>query len=90
MSNTLLWNLIVSFVFAALRVSGEKSPVFQALAHVYVGGLFVYAYQARFPSFNVWWDRDRSFWRLAWALSFVELGKAIYDHHDKLARLLGF
>lgn len=31
----------VAVVLAAMRIAGQKSPTFQAVAHIYVTGLFV-------------------------------------------------
>ena len=33
--------LITSIILGALRIGGEKGEIFQAVAHLWVGGLFV-------------------------------------------------
>jgi hypothetical protein len=34
----------IAFILAVLRIAGHKSPTFQAVAHLFVGGLFTAAY----------------------------------------------
>jgi uncharacterized membrane protein YfcA len=59
---------LTSFVLAATRIAGHKSEAFQAVAHVFVGGLFG-AYIA---------DRKQSdCLRLAILLSLIEVACAI-------------
>jgi len=36
-------NLLIALVLAVLRIAGHKSEAFQAIAHMYVGGLFAWS-----------------------------------------------
>ncbi len=58
----LLAALIVSIVLALLRIGGEKGELFQAIAHLWAGGLFVAGVIRNRPA--LW---------IAIALSLVEL-----------------
>lgn len=61
--------VLISIVFGALRVAGVKTSFFQALAHVWVGGLF-----------GAWLERRTNwfaFW-LAIGLTVLEVACAIY------------
>ncbi len=40
---SLFANMIIVAVLATLRITGEKSEAFQAIAHLYVGGLFAWS-----------------------------------------------
>lgn len=41
----LMFNIVACVALGAMRLLGVTSVVFQAIAHVYVGGLFVYGWQ---------------------------------------------
>lgn len=59
--NTVL-NILASVLMAGLRVAGVTDPAFQAMAHLYVGGLYV-----------AWWDsRDPFYLGVALALTGLE------------------
>jgi hypothetical protein len=85
----LLLNAIACVVLGVLRAAGHKSVVFQAIAHVYIGGLFkhawdfrateTWAYMRRCPGARSFPVHRNWYWALAWALSFVELFTAIYQ-----------
>jgi hypothetical protein len=47
-------NLIIAAALAAIRIAGHQSEAFQAVAHLYVGGLFTAAYIGRnWPLFYI-------------------------------------
>lgn len=58
----LILTLIVSIILGALRVGGQRGEIFQAVAHLWVGGLFVVGVL-----------RSRSVLGIAIALSLLEL-----------------
>lgn len=65
--------LAVSVAIAAMRVSGHKSEAFQAVAHLFVGGLLGAWLVGRLCR-NVVTHSDRLLWAgLALALSVVEV-----------------
>jgi hypothetical protein len=67
-------NAIVCATLAVLRVSGHKSQAFQAVAHLYVGGLFTAAYL----------QSNAEWWVLGVIVSLVELGCALWFRFSKL------
>lgn len=72
MSNLFGSNLFACIVLAVMRLSGVASVRFQAVAHCYVGGLFVYGWMVR--------KQTKSFIRLAWAISLLELYAGLKSH----------
>lgn len=66
---TELIHLTIAFALAALRVLGVKHEAFQAVAHLYVGGLFTAWY----------YSRDRFFLNVAIGVSLVELAVALWQ-----------
>lgn len=67
-------NSVVCLFLGGMRLLGVKSVVFQAIAHVYVGGLFVYGWQDDYPFEPPMGEKPRkySLW-LAIALTVVEV-----------------
>jgi MFS family permease len=57
----------IAFVLAALRVAGHKSQSFQAVAHLFVGGLLTEWWVG-----SLSWRYSHTFW-IAVSLSIVEL-----------------
>lgn len=56
-------NILLAIVIGSLRVAGVKSELFQAIAHLYVGGLL-----------GCYAGTSHEFWLyLAWILSLLEL-----------------
>jgi hypothetical protein len=69
-SNLMIWTLLIlSVVFAQLRISGEKGEFFQAMAHVFVG-ILIGLGCIRTPSRWLYWG-------LAIGLSAIEVVVAI-------------
>jgi hypothetical protein len=68
---TLALNALTCCLLAGLRLGGVKRPAFQAVAHLYVGGLFTYGWHL-LPEVKIYFV-------LAWALSLVELTKFFID-----------
>lgn len=64
-------NGIACGVLAGLRLYGVTTVRFQAIAHVYVGGLFVYGWQV--------WSETPIYMALAVALTVVEVFQAVKD-----------
>lgn len=64
MFSTLL-NVIIVGVLCTMRITGHTSPAFQAVAHLYVGGLFTAA----------WWQ-----WRADAAVTQTGLVRASWRH----------
>lgn len=56
---------VLSAMFGAVRMTGDKSIIFQALAHVYVGGLFGAGLVSK--------DRKRLYLGLAIGLTVLEV-----------------
>jgi hypothetical protein len=80
------WIYIVAFVLAALRIAGHKSQTFQAVAHLFVGGLFTAAwwqYGETWADGGLWGQSAavapamRKFY-LAIGLSVIELACALW------------
>jgi FtsH-binding integral membrane protein len=69
---------VIAFVLAALRVAGHKSEAFQAVAHLFVGGLFAAGWvEYGFTWTGIKCDGGKSAMRKIWlgvALSLVEVG----------------
>jgi hypothetical protein len=42
--------ILLTLALAAIRIAGHKSPAFQAIAHLWVGGLFGYWLRMRYES----------------------------------------
>ena len=72
----------IAVVLAALRIMGHKAQAFQAVAHLFVGGLFAAAY-VRWDSIESEGDEERysplvyENLIIAIVLSLIELGCAI-------------
>ncbi len=66
---SLVVNLIIAGVLAAIRIAGHKSEAFQAFAHLYVGGLFTASYL----------KRDKQLFYIGVGVSLVELAVAIFQ-----------
>ncbi len=64
--------LITSIILGALRIGGEKGEFFQAVAHIWVGGLFVLGTL-----------RSRSVLWIAIALSVLELACFLVQFRGK-------
>lgn len=74
--------ILIAVALAALRIAGHKSAMFQAAAHLFVGGLFAVGYRdyrrdwasesgSKAALFNIW---------IAIALSVVEVACALWFH----------
>lgn len=61
--------IFTAFVLAYLRIDGHKSQLFQATAHLFVGGLIVAAITKK-----SWWCGGTAI-----VISLVELGVFIHD-----------
>jgi hypothetical protein len=72
-----IW-ISVSALLAVLRIGGEKSEAFQAVAHLWVGAL-LYAWIA---------GRNASAKRIAIVLSVIEVVRATIDHWSQLTDLV--
>ena len=73
--------IAVAFLLAAIRIAGHKSEAYQAVAHLFVGGLFVAGWGWAVAFGRSIWNRDDCpdvdatavYFILAVALSVVEL-----------------
>lgn len=72
------WIYVVAFILAVLRIAGHKSEAFQAVAHLFVGGLFTAAWwQYR----ETWTEGGKAAMHksyLAIGLSLIELACALW------------
>ncbi len=66
-------NLIIASVLAAIRIAGHKSEVFQAVAHLYVGGLFTASYL----------KRDKRLFYIGVGVSLIELAVALWQRFSQ-------
>ena len=70
--------LCVAAALAGARVAGEKHPAFQAAAHLFVGGLIVYAAVKRDGPLWKFWRWQPLAGGLAVILSAVELAAFLF------------
>jgi hypothetical protein len=57
----LLVNLAACLTLGALRLLGVTSALFQGIAHIYVGGLFVYGWLEQELRYCRWWNPEEPF-----------------------------
>jgi hypothetical protein len=70
--------ILIAVALAALRIAGHKSEAFQAVAHLFVGGLLTYGWEVDKSRFHpkTW---ELSAW-LAVSLSAVEVACFLWSH----------
>jgi len=64
-----IWIILATLLFAGARIAGYKSEAFQAIAHIYIGGLFsayIVFYVCRYKAVDILIS--------AITLSLIELG----------------
>jgi FtsH-binding integral membrane protein len=76
------WIYIVALLLAITRIAGHKSEAFQAVAHLFVGGLFAAGYvEYGFTWTGIGCDKGRAAKRKLWlavALSLIELACGLW------------
>jgi hypothetical protein len=90
----LFLNITIAVVLGAMRLGGMDDKVFQAIAHVYIGGLFVYGWVEHPAGIEYWSDysvkqltkRKKHFFWLAVSLTLLEVAAFLLFKFDVLTK----